>query len=95
MAFLDKDNIVSAQSNEQIVCFGAHSQAVMVRAQIHSDRSNMLTMESYPPDARYLLYDVLMIRVDGNRAARIQTFPVDLVQLQHNLRRERLDSHGR
>lgn len=26
----------------------------MVRAQIHSDRSNMFTMESWPPDARYL-----------------------------------------
>ena len=33
---------------------GTYSQLVMVRAQIHSDRSNMFTMESWPPDARYL-----------------------------------------
>lgn len=32
-----------------------HSQTVMVRAQIQSDdKSNRLTMESLPPDARYL-----------------------------------------
>lgn len=31
-----------------------HSQTVMVRTQIHSARSNMFTIESFPPDARYL-----------------------------------------
>lgn len=33
-----------------------YSQDVIVRAQIHSERSNMLTIESYPPEARYLLF---------------------------------------
>lgn len=54
MAFLGKDDIASAQSSEQIIYFRTYSQAVMVRAQIHSDKSNMLTIESYPPEARYL-----------------------------------------
>ena len=32
-----------------------HSHDAIVRAQIHSFKSNMLTIESYPPEARYLL----------------------------------------
>lgn len=31
-----------------------YSHAVIVRAHIHSERSNMFTIESYPPEARYL-----------------------------------------
>jgi hypothetical protein len=38
----------------KIVASKTYSHTVIVLAQIHSDRSNMLTIESYPPDARYL-----------------------------------------
>ena len=34
--------------------FDTHSQEVIVLEHIQSDRSNIFTIESWPPDARYL-----------------------------------------
>lgn len=49
MAFLDER--YSYGSRELSTTY---SQDAIVRAQIHSLKSNMLTIESYPPEARYL-----------------------------------------
>lgn len=53
-----------------------YSQDVIVRAHIHSVRSNILTMESYPPDARYLWCSLLSMatrqRWNNLPSARIQ-----------------------
>lgn len=39
-----------------------YSQDAIVRAQIHSFKSNMLTIESYPPEARYLWFKFSLCR---------------------------------
>jgi hypothetical protein len=43
------------------VVYWTYSHDVIVRAHIHSERSNILTMESYPPDARYLWCSLLSL----------------------------------
>ena len=58
MALL-KEKIFGQMRYAQGLGFGkTHSQAVIVRAQIHSERSNILTMESFPPEARNLEYTI-------------------------------------
>lgn len=50
MALLDE----KIRHDPRATCLATYSQDAIVLAQIHSFKSNILTIESYPPEARYL-----------------------------------------